>query len=80
MSACSLFFASVADNPSMDPLSVSRKLALQSPRKGSDGTVVMPKLFDLGTNHSSRPKVRVWVMWEAVSGEMWDTLEALRGH
>jgi hypothetical protein len=52
-------------------LSESRKLALQSPRKNADGSVVMPKLFDLGTNHSSRPKVRryIWIR-EGVSGGM----------
>lgn len=43
---------------SMDPLNESKKLALQSPRGMKEGKTVPPKLFELGTNHSSRPKVR----------------------
>ena len=42
----------------MDPLLESRKRALQSPRKITDDTQpVAPKIFELGTNHSNRPKV-----------------------
>jgi hypothetical protein len=52
----------------MDQLQNSKKLLLQSPRKEPNGTVVMPKLFDLGTNHSSRPKVSSeTVRWDIVS-------------
>ncbi|GMH95523.1 hypothetical protein TrST_g9293 [Triparma strigata] len=40
----------------MDPLNESKKLALQSPRGKPGGVTVPPKLFELGTNHSSRPK------------------------
>ena len=42
-----------------DPLNAAKKFALQSPRK-AEGTkpTVPPKLFELGTNHAARPKVR----------------------